>query len=115
MKNDHDPKLRQVLESWRVTPPAAPNFKSNVWRRIAAEEVRAERTLGERLRDWLLIELPRPAYATALLALTAFIGTTAAGIHADRAREQNRLASARQYLAAINPISMATQMPHASR
>lgn len=116
MKNDHDPKLRQVLQIWQVTPPPAPDFKSNVWRRIAAAEARAARTFGERLRDWFLVELPKPAYATALLLLTALIGTTAASIRADQMREQYRLDSARRYFASISPISMAAQqMSDASR
>lgn len=116
MKNDHDPKLRQVLQSWEVSPPPAPNFKSNVWRRIAAEEERAARSWGVRLRDVFLVELPKPAYATALLLVTALIGTTAASIRADQMRDQYRLDSARQYLASISPISMAAQqMSHASR
>lgn len=115
MKNDHDPRLRQVLQFWQVTPPAAPNFKANVWRRIAAAEARAARTFGERLRDWFLFELPKPAYATALLLITALIGTTAASIRAEKAQEEYRLDSARQYLASINPLSMAAQMQHPSR
>jgi hypothetical protein len=86
-----------------------------VWRRIAASEARAARTFGERLRDWFLIELPKPAYVTALLLITAVVGTTAAGIRAEQMREQHRLDSARQYLSSINPISMAAHMQHSSR
>lgn len=115
MNNDHDPRLRQMLQTWQVTPPPAPNFKSNVWRRIAAEKERTARPWGVRLRDGFLVELPKPAYATALLLITALIGTTAASIRAEKAREEHRLDSARQYLASINPISMAAQMQHSSR
>ena len=115
MKTDHDPKLRQVLECWQVSPPPAPNFKSNVWRRIAAAEKRAERTFGVRLREWFLLELPKPAYATALLLVTALIGTTAAAMRAERVSDNYRLDQARQYLASIDPLSMAAQMAHSSR
>lgn len=113
--NNDDPKLRNVLTSWQVSPPPDPDFKKNVWRRIAAADARAGRTLGERLRDWFLIELPKPAYATALLLITAVIGTTTASIRADHMRDQHRLDSARQYLTSINPISMAAQTQHLSR
>src|SRR5207249_6365821 len=55
MNDDHDPQLRRALESWKVLPPPAPNFKSNVWQRIATEEESGARTLGQRLRDWFFI------------------------------------------------------------
>lgn len=110
-----DLQLRRVLATWTVSPPPAPDFKKNVWQRIAVEEERASRTLGMRLRDWFLLELPRPAYAAALLVVAALLGTVAAGVRAEHMRSQHRLESARQYLASINPISMAAQMPHASR
>ena len=116
MKHDQeDPQLRRVLAAWTVSPPPAPDFKKNVWQRIAVEEERAARTFGRRLRDWFLLELPKPAYATALLVVTALVGTAAAGVQAEHARNQHRLESARQYLASINPISMAAQTPHMSR
>ncbi|MBI4624657.1 MAG: hypothetical protein HY736_15740 [Verrucomicrobia bacterium] len=110
MKNDHDPKLRQVLETWQVSPPPAPNFKSNVWRRIAAAEKRVGRMFGQRLREWLVFELPKPVHAAALLAITAVLGTTFASVRAERARDRYRIESARLYLASIDPMSMATRV-----
>lgn len=115
MRNHHDPKLRQALRTWQVIPPPAPNFKSNVWRRIAVAEERAARPFATKLRDWFLLELPKPGYATVLLVLTALVGTTAAGIRAEQMRERHRVELARQYLASINPLAMAHQMSDTSR
>jgi hypothetical protein len=107
MKNNHDPKLRQVLNTWQVSPPPAPEFQRNVWRRIAAADERAARTLAVRLRDWFLVELPKPGYAAALLVLTGVLGAIIGDIRADHARDDYRVASARQYLASIDPLTMA--------
>lgn len=106
MKETYDPKLREVLAAWQVSPPPAPHFKSAVWQRIAAEEARQALGVWGRLREWLVVELPRPAYASALLALTVVVSFTAANLRASHAREQYRVESARQYLASINPLAM---------
>ncbi len=108
MKETYDPKLREVLAAWQVSPPPAPYFKSAVWQRIAAEEARAALGVWGRLREWLVVELPRPAYASALLAVTVVASFTAANLRASYAREQYRVESARQYLASIDPLAMAT-------
>lgn len=112
---NNDPQLRQLLQTWQVSPPPASGFKAAVWRRIDAAEARAAAGFWSRVREWFVLELPKPAYAAALLALTAVAGTTAASIRAAHARDQYRLDSARQYLASINPISMAAQTPLAPR
>ncbi len=107
MKEINDPKLREVLTAWQVTPPPAPHFKSAVWQRIAAEEAREALGVWGRLREWLVVDLPRPAYASVLLAVTALVSFTAANLRANHQREQYRLESARQYLASIDPLAMA--------
>lgn len=115
MNNNPDPQLRRVLESWQVTPSPAPRFKSNVWRRIAAEEEHLPaRTFGERLREWFVLELPKPACMAALLVVTAMLGTTAASVRAGHERDRYRVESARSYLASIDPMSMATRMASTS-
>ncbi len=106
MKEISDPKLREVLAAWQVAPPLSPDFKSAVWQRIATEEARDALGVWGRLREWLVVELPRPAYASALLVLTIVLSFTAANLRANYQRDQYRLESARLYLAAINPLAM---------
>jgi len=36
MNSSRDP-LAEILRRWRVTPPAEPDFRSSVWRRIGRE------------------------------------------------------------------------------
>lgn len=115
MNNDQDPKLRQVLGAWQVSPSPAPGFNAAVWQRIAAQEQRTSVGIWETLREWLFVQLPRPAYAAALLVVTATLSITAANLRADHMREQYRLNSARQYLASIDPIAMTAKAVRASR
>lgn len=115
MNKNQDPKLRQVLGAWHVSPPPAPGFNAAVWKRIAAQEERAARSAWETLREWLFVTLPKPAYASALLLMTATLGITAANLRADHMREQYRVASARQYLASIDPLAMTANASHANR
>lgn len=101
-----DPQLRNLLREWRAEPSAESSFNPAVWRRIAAEEDRGLSGVWARLGDWLVIQLPRPAYASALLLATALLGTALADLQASHARERYREQSARRYLDSIDPLAM---------
>jgi hypothetical protein len=112
---NNDAKVRAVLRTWAVNPRPAAGFKSAVWQRIAAAEEHATAGLWSVLREWLFVQLPRPAYASALLLVTAVISITAANVRAGHARDQYRLDSARHYLASIDPIAMNANAARSAR
>ncbi|MDE3084303.1 MAG: hypothetical protein KGJ37_03660 [Verrucomicrobiota bacterium] len=105
MSDDH--KLHQVLRDWQVELSPDPQFNAEVWRSIAAEEARGWSGFWARLGDWLFVQLPRPAYASALLCAAAVIGLTTASLQASRMREHYREANIHRYLQSIDPIAMA--------
>lgn len=111
----NDPELRHLLRGWRVTPSAKDDFNTAVWRRIAAEEDHGLAGLWTRVSDWLLVQLPRPACASALLLAGALLGSAAASFHASHVRESYREKYARQYLNSIDPLAMAETTPRLSR
>jgi len=111
----NDPELRHLLRDWRVTPSAKADFNTAVWRRIAAAEDHGLAGLWTRASDWLLVQLPKPAYASALLLATAVLGSVAAGFHASHMRESYREKYARQYLSSIDPLAMAENTPRSLR
>jgi hypothetical protein len=115
MNKDHDPKLREVLHAWQVSPSPDPGFNAGVWNRIAAQEERPSTSMWGTLREWLFVQLPKPAYASALLVVTATLSLTAANLRANHLREQYRVDSARQYLASIDPIAMTAAALRSSR
>lgn len=110
MNTNPDPKLREILHAWDVSPLPAPRFNAAVWQRIASEKEKAVPSIWANLREWFVVQLPKPAYAAAVLLLTAVLGGAAANARAAQAREQYRLDSARQYLASIDPMAMTARM-----
>ena len=115
MKQNPDPRLNVVLSAWKVSPPAAINFEAAVWRRIAAEEKHGAVGISETLREWIFVRLTKPAYAVALMVVTAWGGVTAANLRAGHVREQYRLDSARHYLASIDPTAMTANASRVAR
>ena len=106
-----DPKLHQTLQAWQVSPSAAPDFNNTVWRRVAAEQDHSFAGIWTRLGDWLLIQLPRPAYASALLCAAVAIGFTTASLQASHTRANYQAEHARQYLNSIDPLAMMENLP----
>lgn len=115
MKTDQDRKLRDVLRTWEVSPQRSADFRAGVWQRIAAQDARPHSGIWAAVREWLFVQLPKPAYASILLVITAVVGVTAANLRAEHAREEYRVASARHYLASIDPIAMTAQATRASQ
>jgi hypothetical protein len=101
-----DPKLREILADWKVSPPPAPGFSACVWGRVRAAQEYKSRGVLTAVRNWFLLELPRPAYAAGLLAAAMIVGLSVANLQARHMRERYRLEQARQYLASIDPLSM---------
>lgn len=92
------------LQAWQaeVTPPA--RFQSEVWQKIAARTP-ARRNVVEGWLDSLLLLLPRPVYATALLAVSIGLGVGLGHVAADNHREVTSQEGQALYVASINPLS----------
>ena len=100
MNSPSDP-LSTVLQSWRVAPPADPNFRHAVWRRIAA-----------RVREsWpAYLRVHAVAWALAAIVLLSAAGWT--GHAAARARVQSdREAMVVTYLTNLDPRVQAVLKP----
>ena len=96
--NPDDTKLSRLLRDSRESPPLAPRFQQDVWRRIEDGE---EREAGgpawlERLAEWVL--RPKLAFAAvvALVLAGAWLGASN-GAHAARQNAQSR------YVASVVP------------
>ena len=104
----------ELDELFTELPAIAIDGAKGVGKTSTAEE-RAAVGAWATLREWLFVQLPKPAYASALLLVTAVAGIATANVRADHAREQYRLDSARQYLASIDPIAMNASAARLSR
>lgn len=100
MNTSRDP-LSEVLRSWRVTPPADPNFRQGVWQRIRN---RAGATWPTYLRahtaEWSLA-------AVVALSAAAYTGNALARTRSKADRE----AIVVTYLTALDPRVQAVLKP----
>jgi hypothetical protein len=73
-----DEPLRALLKEWKAKPSLPPSFQEQVWRRI--EQAEAQPTISVTLwtvwTNWIAAVLPRPALATAYLAVLLATGAT---------------------------------------
>jgi hypothetical protein len=85
--NDREAPLKAVLREWEMTAPLPPRFQEQVWRRVERAETAAPPavSLAGLLSDWIVTLLPRPALATAYVAVLLAAG---AGFGWNQARRE---------------------------
>jgi hypothetical protein len=82
-----DAPLDALLQEWQPKPSLPPRFQEQVWRRIERAETAPAPTLtlAQLFAAWLTSRLPRPAMATAYMAVLLVIG---AGVGWSQARQE---------------------------
>lgn len=106
---NEDIQLKGLLSEWRVEPSPDTGFQRAVWARIDAAS--RPRGFSAALRDWLVVSLPRPLYASALVTLFALSGLIAADLNAARLHRRERVRQERRYVASIDPVAMMNRAP----
>lgn len=106
---NEDSRLKGLLSEWRVEPAPEAGFQRAVWARIAAAS--RPRGFTAALREWLIVSLPRPLYASALVTLFALSGLIAADLSAARLHRREQVRQERRYIASIDPVAMMDQAP----
>jgi hypothetical protein len=76
--NGNDVPLRALLKEWKPEASLPPRFHEQVWRRIERAETASlpSLSLATVFADWLTNLLPRPALATAYVAVLLVIGAS---------------------------------------
>ena len=76
---NHDDALRKVLKEWRTNAALPPGFQEAVWRRIEGGPGPAPTapSVWSVIAHWIGTVLPRPALATAYVAVLLAVGVTA--------------------------------------
>ena len=76
--NENDTSLRALLQEWKPEASLPPRFQEQVWRRIERAETAPvpSVSLATVLANWLTNLLPRPALATAYVAVLLVIGAS---------------------------------------
>lgn len=97
-----DDELKESLKAWKAEVELPARFQAEVWQRIAA---RADEQKQSWVLDWLLIFLPRPQYASALVAVMILFGFLGAQFQAQQDRAQTFQKLEARYVQSIDPYS----------
>ena len=104
-KPNDDAPLDALLQEWKVKPSLPPRFNEQVWRRIERAETAPAPSvsLATVFANWIATMLPRPALATAYVAVLLAIG---AGVGWSQARQETARVSSdlsARYAQAVDP------------
>lgn len=102
----HD-SLHTLLHEWEVKPAPAPNFRADVWRRIAERKRRLRTRVWSRTDDIL----GQPAWAAAVVAVMLTVGAIGGNAWREHKYLQERAAGFTAYVVAVNPVARAGTLP----
>jgi len=100
---EEEAKLHEVLRDARETRDLPPRFRDGVWRRIGADERRAEKSLASSWPDQLALWLLRPRLALAGAAVLVLAGL---GLGWSSGTQLARIDLQARYLSAVAPNSL---------
>src|SRR5689334_15033224 len=75
-------KLDSILREWRCDAPLPPRFREQVWHRIERQQPAPSPSLWIFVSEWLNSAFPRPALATAYVAVVLVLGLTGGWVRA---------------------------------
>ena len=108
MKNsvpENDEKLSRLLREAKVDASLPPRFQEGVWRRIETEaSPRVKQpSLSDLFAHWLGAILPRPAMATAYIAVLLTVGITVGWAQANQTNARVKSELSDHYVSVLDP------------
>lgn len=104
MSNEPD-ELSAKLQAWKAEAPIPRSFQAEVWQRIAARQETRHRSIRNWLREGLWVELGKPQYATALIAVSVALSLGVAHLNAAQANARHWRELETRYENSINPFT----------
>lgn len=109
--NENEASLHALLKEWKPEASLPPRFQAQVWRRIEHDQTAPipTATFSQLFANWLVTRLPRPALATAYVAVLLLIGASAGWSQArqETARVTGELSA--RYAQAVDPYHTTPQ------
>ncbi|MEP6699469.1 MAG: hypothetical protein ABJB09_07035 [Verrucomicrobiota bacterium] len=105
-----DDELKKQFSKWNPDVSIPPRFQAEVWQRIAAREAAGRNSLWRRVQEWILTELPKPQYATALIALGLTLSIGVAHVQAQQTNREHWRQLEARYVSSINPVAQAAAL-----
>ena len=103
---NHEEALRKVLKEWRTDAALPTRFQEAVWRRIERTErvqTPAARSSWAFIAHWIGTVLPRPALATAYVAVLLAVGVTAGWAQARQKTARVKGELGERYVRVLDP------------
>jgi hypothetical protein len=97
----HSDPLDSLLDRWQECPPPPPHLATEVWRRIAVIDNRAEKP---GLLARIEAAFARPSFAIAFVAACMLLGLFLAEVRLARLHEERGAQIAQSYLRLIDPL-----------
>lgn len=97
-------ELSSKLQSWKVDVEIPRGFQAGVWQKIATREEARRRSIWHRFREGLLIDLGKPQYATALIALSVSLSLGVAHLSAKETNAKHWSELESRYVDSITPL-----------
>ena len=90
---------------WQLTESLPPRFEEAVWRRIERAQPDETRAISawELVTHWIETVLPRPALATAYIAILLLIGVSAGWAQAEQKTARVKQELGQRYLRTLDP------------
>jgi hypothetical protein len=104
-KSNDDAPLRTLLQEWKQKASLPPRFQEHVWRRIERTETTPAPSvsLATVLANWIGTMLPRPAFATAYVAVLLIIGASVGWSQARQETTRVTSSLSVRYAQAVDP------------
>src|SRR6266540_4758291 len=109
---NQDEALRKVLKEWRTDAALPPGFQEAVWRRIERAEPAPTPTapsVWAVIAHWIGTALPRPALATAYVAVLLAVGVTAGWAQARQETSRVKGELGERYVRVLDPYQTPRQ------
>lgn len=97
-------ELNSKLHAWQTDVQIPRRFQAEVWQRIAVREEARRNSIWNRLREGLLIQLAKPQYATALIAVSMSASLGMAHLQAKGANAKHWRELEARYVNSITPL-----------
>lgn len=103
--NKDDERLSKLLHEWKAESSLPPRFHEGVWRQIEASSASSAATpsLRSRFAHWMSTLLPRPAMATAYVAVLIVVGATAGWTQAHQTNARVKGELGERYVRVLDP------------
>jgi hypothetical protein len=101
--NENDAPLRALLKEWKQEASLPPRFQEQVWRRIERAQSPAVPSVWAIIAHWVGTMLPRPALATAYVAVLLAVGVTAGWAQARQETARVRDELGQRYVRVLDP------------